>query len=271
MRGKLKKISWEKGEKNDSNLNDVVKLKDEQGDFFVKKVLRKKTLGDAHPETILGSHRNCVAEWNALNPGFLAEIYEDGWIAPFIGGKISTQKEVFQKQLALFNGLSDCKRKHMLDACVTGNLKTVDGQVVFLDPGQVLCFDLQPREKKENNLSFQYWKLAKKAQDGNLKLEIRKCNQPDQSASESFQYNPSETAQLANTTAALLYLQFAYPDIKNADFLNTQPDLIPILANAYLEKKFFKLEIPLVPTSLIDFFTYYPELGKLALSADEKN
>ncbi|MCX7120834.1 MAG: hypothetical protein NTZ67_03540 [Gammaproteobacteria bacterium] len=249
MRSRFEKIAWKKREISPGNSNHLYKLRDiHTNQIYIKKVLEEKKPHKDCPQLILGSPKSAVKEWNQINPNLKAEIHESGWIALYIEGIDSTPQQIRVKQIALFNGKTrDKKRRHILDLYVKGNAKTPTGEsdAIIVDMGQVLCFD-----EGVDSISLQYWQLSKKAHDAELKRLIKK-NDAAQKISGLFSISDSQ--KIAKVTAALLYLQFAYPEIKKADFLEVNDALIATLADAYVDKKIVKFDNEEIQ---LDFFLH---------------
>lgn len=177
--------------------------------------------------------QRAVRLWNEINGDLSpkASVYtfenQQGWVCPFIHGRFSTDQEISDKLIDVFNQTG----RIILDAATPKNCITQkNGKVVFIDIGMAVL--LEPR--LGNNL--------RRSQDSD---NIWDKYKEDYSA---YFERCSEIAPITvRTIQALLFIKQNRPTYKEASFLSRNLELITIFASAYantyqFEKALIKLD-----------------------------
>lgn len=161
---------------------------------------------------LLDSPQRSVRLWNQINHDLepKAKVFSSGkhvgWISPFIKGNRSTQSEIINTIIDIYNR---CGRV-VLDAIVPANFITLDnGKVVCIDIGMALQL-----QKKQDELGIENWSFASVA-DWNRNFQKRYLpwfNTYCKSTTSPYQ-------QVAETTKALFVMQLYFPHYINVDFL----------------------------------------------------
>ncbi len=194
---------------------------------MVFKIQKKKSLGVLSVAAVLDTPERSVRLWNQINAhiepkatvmGVSTPAYTDitkneqhparehaiGWSAPFIHGKDSTQTEIMNAQIDIYNR---CGRV-VLDAISPGNFKTQsNGQVICIDIGMSLRLQREDEQGIENRsfASNLAWETGAHA----VYLPWLK----------KHSFSKSPYTDVIETTKALYVLQQQYPYCVNADFL----------------------------------------------------
>lgn len=165
--------------------------------------------------------KRAVKLWNKINLDFPAELVKKdgknyGWICPYIKGRQSTDDEIKQKLIEIFNQTG----RIVTDAVSAKNFITMDTRkVVCVDVGLALTLEKcesrsQPFYRQRSQTSLRAWQALEA--DFQPFYKKGKTNYPD-------------TVALLK---ALIFIQNNRPDIKDVTFLQDS-ELVKLLAKAY--------------------------------------
>lgn len=163
-----------------------------------------------------------VRLWNVINshvppPARLLNDRElgSGWVCPFIEGVQASDKEMANALLDIFNKTG----RIVVDATAQKNfVRTPTGQVLCVDVGMALQFEQRENRslvRRKSVVSLDTWRNLSAAYEPFL----RQCANT----------NP----ETVNIVKALVFIKNNRPDIYDASFLKTNPDLINKLASAF--------------------------------------
>lgn len=163
-----------------------------------------------------------VRIWNQINPDISpkAHVQNDpllgkGWVCPFIKGTQSTDSEIAQALIDIYNRTG----RIIVDAVSTNNfLTTSDGKVVCIDIGMALQI-----EAKEEKYFLQPGRRASTAS-----ITLWQNMLSDYGI--YFEKNYDRFPQAIDTIRALVFIKTYRPDISNVDFLSTDENAVPILS-----------------------------------------
>lgn len=167
--------------------------------------------------------RRSVRLWNAINahyppPASIKKSeFGDGWVCPFIQGDQASDEEMANALIDIFNNTG----RIVVDATASKNFVTTsEGQVLCVDVG--LALQLERREeihfkdiRRKNFVCLNAWSKLSEAYNRFYK-------------DSSFIY-----PKTVNIIKALIFIKYNRPDIYDANFLKTNPELVEKLAKAY--------------------------------------
>jgi hypothetical protein len=171
-----------------------------------------------------------VRLWNDINshinpPARLASVegLGDGWICPFIEGTDASDEQIADSLIDIFTRTG----RIIIDATVPGNFKaTPKGQVVCVDIGYALEL-----EKRDNQyLSSKSHHRSKSDTSSDEWSKVKSIYDNDK-----FEY--SSYPVTVRVLKALLFIKEHRPDIYDASFLKTNPEIITLCAKAYGKQK----------------------------------
>jgi len=191
-------------------------------------VLKIQIITSALATNVYDTPKRSVRLWNKLNSHILPPAREvtipglgAGWICPYIEGRQSTDAEIREALIKIFNDTG----RIIIDAASTRNFVTkADGQVVCLDIGQALELERRDGEflvggkpRRKSITSINAWRDQKES-------HIIYLNQP-----KMRRYFP----ETATTVKALLFIKQNYPDIFDVSFLKGNCAVISNLARSF--------------------------------------
>lgn len=161
-------------------------------------------------EIDLDTPKRSVRVWNEINPHFQAALYQDGWIAPFIEGTKPSKEEICDALIRIYKDTG----RVIADALIHGNFvkeKNTD-EIVCIDIGVALLL------KNESQDSLDWWPPMRTTYKKNF--------------FEKNVGNPKYSS-IIQTTKALLYLSYYYPDIRNIEKQLKDLSIIKKLSDEY--------------------------------------
>ncbi len=167
-----------------------------------------------------------VRLWDAINPGYPAKVMKvkelgKGWQCPYIHGRQSTDEEMSQALVDIFNKTG----RIIVDAVAKKNFITTEkGQVICIDIG--LALQMENREKAQFSTAIRRHSV--------VSLDTWKEFNYDYNTNffenDSSRANPNTTS----TIKALLFIKANRPDMFGVNFLKNDKDgIIQSLAQAY--------------------------------------
>lgn len=166
-----------------------------------------------------------VRLWNEINPHLPARLVDSehgpGWVCPFIKGSQASDKDIAKTVVDIFNRTG----RIITDAASPNNvLKTTDGKLVVIDIGMALQLDKREEvyfsENKKRNMSFTSLNAWKNLQGSYVDYF-------------NNNYFKSHKPIAIETIKALLFIKANRPDVFNASFILSDPNLRKNLAAAY--------------------------------------
>ena len=202
----------------------------QDGDLVLKITQKNNTPLETKAVDSMDNYARSVRIWNEINPDLVppARIEkvmingreEIGWVCPFITGTKPSDQEVSRALIDIFNRTG----RIIIDATAKNNfIKTPAGKVVCIDIGMAVQLEARDEacllglQRRSSFSSLDTWQEMSHTYTNWFENEPHHAHVP-------------ATIQTVKT---LLFIKDHRPDIKNANFLTTNPQAIAILANAY--------------------------------------
>ena len=203
-------------------------------------------------ETVMDQPERAVRLWNEINPGFAAEVYKRGWIAPFIKGVTPTECDIIKLTLEIYEKTG----RVVIDALNFDNfVKDKNGNVHCIDIGAALKLESVINEDKSQS-SLDFWNEMKNVYN------------------KFFDSYKNTISKLTQILKSLLVLQSERPDIRNVALLENDMGVVQKLTLFYDGKVGFPrgqfLEI--FPINLLfvkRIPIFHPLITELNLADDE--
>lgn len=204
----------------EGSFNKVYKSKDGKEILKIQKDLSDST----------DTPERSVRLWNAINSHLSppARLEGLGWVCPFIEGVQASDKEMADALIDIFNKTG----RVVVDATARKNfIRTPAGETVCIDIGMALQFERREDKhfaeiRRKSRVSLEAWK------------DLEDVYKPF--LTECAKKNPTTV----NVVKALVFIKDNRPDLYDATFLKTNPDLVDKLAIAYnVQKKEFLADL----------------------------